>query len=187
MQERKILIVDDEPDVLNTLQDTLIEGGYEVETASDGQEALRKMEVFPAEVILSDYMMSGIDGIELLKKIKQSYPHVIPIILTGRDDLEVSFKAINQGGIFRFLLKPWDTEELYMTIHTALQYYDLILENKRLAKTVKKQQSLLEEIEKKYPGITIVNEEEDGTIPIEDEDYSEVINYLQVEEKGYSK
>ena len=165
----------------------MIEEGYEVETATNGQEALRKMEVFPAEVVLSDYMMPDMDGIELLKKIKQSYPHVIPILLTGRGDLKVSFKAINQGEIFRFLLKPWDTEELNMTIHTALQYYDLILENKRLAKTVKKQQSLLEEIENKYPGITEVNEEEDGTIPIEDEDYSDVINYFQVEEKDYSK
>ena len=187
MQERKILIVDDEPSVLSTLQDILMAEGYEIETASSGQEALRKMEIFPAEIVLSDYMMPGMDGIELLKKIKQSYPHVIPILLTGRGDLKVSFKAINQGKIFRFLLKPWDTEELNMTIHTALQYYVLILENKRLAKTVKKQQSLLEEIENKYPGITEVNEEEDGTIHIEDEDYSDVINYLQVEEKDYSK
>ncbi len=187
MQERKILIVDDEPAVLSILQDILIEEGYEVETATDGQEALIKMEVFPAEVVLSDYMMPGMDGIELLKKIKQSYPHIISILLTGRSDVKVSFKAINQGEIFRFLLKPWDTEELNMTIHTALQYYDLILENKRLTKKVKKQQSLLEEIEEKYPGITEFSEEEDGTITMEDDDCSDVINYLHIKEKDYSK
>jgi len=176
-------IVDDEPHVLITLQDILIYEGYEIETATDGKEALRKMELFPAEIVLSDYMMPGMDGIELLKKIKHSYPQVVPILLTGRGDLKISIKSINQGEIFRVLLKPWNIEELTMIIHTALQYYDLILENDNLAKTVKKQQSLLEEIEKKYPGITEVNEEEDGTIHIEDEDYSEVINYLHAKEK----
>ncbi len=187
MQERKILIVDDEQGILSILQDILTAEGYEVETATDGQEALRKMEVFPAEVVLSDYMMPGMDGIELFKKIKQSYPRVILILLTGRGDVKVSFKAINQGAIFRFLLKPWNTEELIMTIHNAFRYYDLILENTRLAKTVKKQNSLLEEIEEKYPGITELHEEEDGTIPMEDDDYSDVINYLHVKEEDYSK
>ncbi len=89
MQERKILIVDDEPGVLSSLQDILIEQGYEIEIATDGQKALRKMEVFPAEVVLSDYMMPGMDGVELLKKIKQSYPHVIPILLTGKGGISV--------------------------------------------------------------------------------------------------
>lgn len=187
MQKRKILIVDDEPAVLSILRDILMQAGYEIETANDGQEAMRKMEVFSAEVVLSDYMMPGMNGIEFLRKIKQSYPHVIPILLTGRGDVKVSFKAINQGKIFRLLLKPWDIEELNMTIHDALEYYDLISENKELTKKIKKQQSLLEEIENEYPGITEVKEDEDGTISIEDEDYSDVINYLKVEEMDYSK
>jgi len=188
MQERKILIVDDEPEVVSILQDILIREGCEVETATDGQEALRKMGVFPAEVVLSDYMMPGMDGVELFKQIKQSYPRVILILLTGRGDVKVSFNAMNQGAIFRFLLKPWNVEELIMTVHNAFRYYDLIAENTRLSKKVKKQKSLIEEIEEKYPGITEVNEEEDGTIPIEeDDDCSDVIDYLPIEEKDYSK
>ena len=187
MQERRILIVDDEPSVLSTLQDILMAEGYEIETASSGQEALRKMEIFPAEIVLSDYMMPGMDGIELLKQIKQSYPHIIPILLTGRGDFKISFKVINKGEIFRFLLKPWNIEELNMTLHTALRYHDLILENDNLAKTVKKQNSFLEEIEKRYPGITEINEEDDGTIHIEDEDCSDIINSFQIREEDHSK
>jgi DNA-binding NtrC family response regulator len=187
MQTRKLLIVDDELEVLNILRDVFMHEGYEIETATSGQEALRKMEVFPAEIVLSDYMMPGMDGIELLKKIKQCYPHIIPILLTGRGDLTVSLKAINQGEIFRLLLKPWDNEELKMTIHTSLQYYDLILENEKLAKTVKRQDFLLEEIEKKYPGITEINKEEDGRISIEDEDSSDIINPFPIREEDYSK
>lgn len=187
MQERKILIVDDEPSVLGTLQDVLLAEGYEIETANSGQEALRKMEMFPAEIVLSDYMMPGMDGIELLKQIKQSYPHIIPILLTGRGDFKISFKTINEGEIFRFLLKPWNIEELNMTLHMALRYYDLILENDRLTKTVKIQNSVLEEIEKKYPGITAINEEDDGTIRIDDEDCSDIINSFQIRDDDQGK
>jgi hypothetical protein len=73
-----------------------------------------------------------------------------------------------------------------MTLHTALRYYDLILENDKLAKTVKKQNSFLEEIEKRYPGITEINEE-DGIIHIEDEDCSDIINSFQIREEDHSK
>lgn len=187
MQGRKLLIVDDEPDILSTFQNVLMDDGYEIETATSGQEALIKMEVFPAEIVLSDYMMPVMNGIELLKKIKQCYPHIIPILITGKADLKISFKAINQGEIFRFLLKPWNNEELKITLYVAFQYYDLILENKKLVKIVKEQYSLLEEVEKKYPGITKIKKEKDGTIPIEDEDYSDVISPFQVREEDYSK
>lgn len=183
MQGRKVLLVDDEPDVLDTLHSILSDEGYEVEIAHGGQEALDKIEEFPAEIVLSDYMMPGMCGVELLHTIKQRLPHIIPILITGRGDMKISIESINQGEIFRFLLKPWNNQELKMTLQTALQYHDVIIENERLTTTVKRQSNLLDEIEKKYPGITEMQIEEDGTILLEDEDFSDALRTLHVEEE----
>ncbi len=128
-------------------------------------------------------MMPGMCGVELLHKLKQRLPHIVPILITGRGDMKISIESINQGEIFRFLLKPWNNEELRMTLQTAFKYHDVILENERLTKTVQKQSSLLDEIEKKYPGISEIKTEEDGTILLEDEDFSDALETLHVQEE----
>ena len=183
MQGRKVLLIDDEPDVLDTLESILTDDGYEVATAHGGQDALDLVDTFPAEIVLSDYMMPGMCGVELLHKIKQRLPHIVPILITGRGDMKISIESINQGEIFRFLLKPWNNEELRMTLQTAFKYHDVILENERLTKTVQKQSSLIDEIEKKYPGISEMKIEEDGTILLEDEDFSDALETLHVQEE----
>ena len=188
MQGRKVLLVDDEPDVLDTLLSILSDEGYEVEIAHSGQEALERIEAFPAEIVLSDYMMPGMCGVELLHNIKQRLPHIIPILITGRGDMKISIESINQGQIFRFLLKPWNNQELKVTLQTALQYHDVIIENERLTTKVERQSNLLDEIEKKYPGITEMQIEADGTILLEDEDFSDALRTLHVkEEDDFSK
>ena len=180
MQGRKVLIVDDDPNILNALQRVLLDEDYEVETAGSAEEALEKLKLFPAGIVLSDYMMPVMSGLELLGKVKQRLPHTVTILITGKAELEVPIEAINKGDIFRFLLKPWDDEELKMALRVAFQYHDLISENRRLAETVKKQSSLLEDIESKYPGITKVKKEEDGSIVFEDEDSDEIIDKFQL-------
>jgi len=184
MQGKRILIVDDEENVISALKRTLVDENYEIEKASNGQEALEKLKVFPADIVLSDYMMPGMSGLEPLKQVKQLYPETIRIIITGRSDMQITIEAINNGDIFRFLLKPWDDEELKMTLRTAFQYHDLILDNKRLSATVKIQSSLLEEIKRKHPGITKVRREEDGSILFEDEDSDDIIQAFQIEEEN---
>ena len=169
MQERRILIVDDEENVLRALERTLIDENYKIETAGNAEEALDKLKAFPAAIVLSDNMMPGMNGQEFLQRVKQIYPNTIRILITGRSDVLMTIEAINKGEIFRFLLKPWNDEELKVTIRIAFKYHDLITENKRLSKTVEKQSSLLEEIEIKYPGITKVKKDEDGSIIFEDD------------------
>ena len=183
MHGRKVLLIDDEPDVLDTLQTILSDEGYEVAIAHGGQEALELVDKFPAEIVLSDYMMPGMCGVELLHKIKHRLPHVVPILITGRGDLKISIESINQGEIYRFLLKPWNNDELRMTMQNALKYHDVIVENERLTKTVQKQSNLLDEIEKKYPGINDIKTDEDGTILLEDEDFSDALKTLHVKEE----
>lgn len=187
MTGRKILIIDDEPDVLDCLDSILSEEGYQVEKAHGSHEALEIIETFAPEIVLSDYMMPGMCGVELLHKIKEHVPHSIPILITGHGDLKISIGQINQGEIYRFLLKPWHTDELKITIRTALHYHDVLLDNERLSNTVKKQSSMLEDIEKKYPGITSIQTEEDGTILLEDEDFSDALQTLHVEEETIGK
>ena len=183
MTLRKVLIVDDDPDALECLQILLDEEGYAVQTAHSSHEALKIIQSFSPEIVLSDYMMPGMCGVELLHKIKEHVPTVVPILITGHADLKISIGSINQGEIYRFLLKPWQADELRMTVRTALHYHDLLLENERLTNTVKRQSNLLEDIEKKYPGMTTIKTEEDGTILLEDEDFSDTLQALLVEEE----
>ncbi len=182
MGEKRILIVDDEENILRALRRALMDEDYRIETARNGIEALEKLEEFSPEVILSDNMMPGMGGLELLQQIKKRYPGIIGILITGRSDVSITIAAINQGEIFRFLLKPWDDEELKMTLRIAFQFHDLLEENTKLAATVRKQSALLDDIEKKYPGITKVTREEDGTIQFEDEEYTSIVQAFQVKE-----
>ncbi len=182
MQERRVLIVDDEENVLKALERALIDEDYTIEGPGNGEEALEKLKTFPADIVLSDYMMPGINGLELLSKVKQRLPNTITILITGQTDLKMSIEAINRGKIFRFLLKPWDDEELKMGISIAFKYHDLILRNKRLEVTVGKQSLLLDEIEKKYPGITKIKREEDGTILLDEDDSEDIIDEFQIKE-----
>jgi len=175
------MIVDDEEKVLKALERALIDENYKIVTAVNGKEALEKLELFPADIVMSDYTMPGMSGLEFLQQAKQLYPDTIRILITGSTDTKITIEAINKGEIFRFLLKPWNDEELKMTLRITFQYHDLIQENKRLAATVKKQSFLLEELEKQNPGITKVDKEEDGSILFEDEEYDEAIKSFQVE------
>jgi DNA-binding NtrC family response regulator len=183
MHQRNLLIVDDEENVLTAFERTLMDENYTIESAQSGEEALEKLTLFPAGIILSDYMMPGMNGLELLQKIKQRYPDTIRILITGRSDMQITIEAINKGDIFRFLLKPWDDDELKMALRTAFQYHDLLHENRKLLTTIKKQSSLLEEIESKYPGITKIKTEEDGTVVFEDEECEDIVHTFQLKGK----
>jgi len=187
MTGRKVLIIDDDPDALDCLDSLLSDEGYVVEKAHGGHEALEIIQSFSPEIVLSDYMMPGMCGVELLHKIKSQVPNMVPILITGHGDLKISIGSINQGEIYRFMLKPWHTDELKMTMRTAFQYHDVMLENERLNDTLKRQSSLLEDIEKKYPGITSIQTAEDGTILLEDEDFSDALQTLHVQEETISK
>ncbi|MFC5300120.1 ATPase, T2SS/T4P/T4SS family [Azospira restricta] len=129
----RLLIVDDEPGILKSLTRTFRAEAYEVVTAGSGAEALAKLRESPAQVIISDYMMPGINGAELLKQVKALYPDTIRIMLTGHADTGAVMGAINEGAVYKFILKPWNDDDLRVTVSLALEQYDLVQKNRLLS------------------------------------------------------
>ncbi|MBI3479648.1 MAG: Flp pilus assembly complex ATPase component TadA [Nitrosomonadales bacterium] len=128
----RILLVDDEPNVLKSLQRVFRQENYTVVTASNGQEALELLRKEPFHLMISDYMMPGMTGAELLKQAKAIKPEIIRIMLTGHADTGAVMGAINEGAVYKFILKPWNDDDLRVTVALALEQYDLIQKNKAL-------------------------------------------------------
>ncbi len=128
----RILLVDDEKNVLEAYKRNLSDE-FELEIADSGAAAL---EFFskdkPFHVIVSDYKMPKMNGVELLEKVRNISPETIQIMLTGQADMEAIINLINKGKIFRFLTKPCSTEDLLFTIKDAVRQYELVSAEKEL-------------------------------------------------------
>jgi putative nucleotidyltransferase with HDIG domain len=140
----KILFVDDEDNILRSLRRLFMDEEVEVFTASSGAKGL---EILAREagvgVIVSDQRMPEMTGVDFLEKSKTVSPQSIRILLTGYADVNAAIDAINRGGTFRYLNKPWNDDELVQAVKGALQMYRLLAENKRLAAIVKQQNAEL--------------------------------------------
>ena len=130
----RILLVDDEPNVLNALRRVFRQENYTIVTASNGQEAIELLNKEPFQLMISDYMMPAMNGAELLKQVKALHPDMIRIMLTGHADTGAVMGAINEGAVYKFILKPWNDDDLRITVGLALEQYDLIQKNKALKK-----------------------------------------------------
>jgi YesN/AraC family two-component response regulator len=129
----KVLVVDDEANVAKSVRRLLEASGFSVITAEDGKNAL---EIMRAEddisVIVSDQRMPKMTGSELFAQLSIEHPDIKRILLTGYTDLDSIRAAVNQGNIFRFLLKPWDDDELLKVVEEGEHYYLVKRENDRL-------------------------------------------------------
>lgn len=119
-----LLVVDDEPSILDTLK-IFLSPEFEVLTAdsADGAQSLfRQREI---DIILSDQKMPRVTGVQLLEWVKQNHPRTIRLMMTGFAELEETISAINKGQIFRFLLKPWQSDTLLEMLHSAAKTFVL--------------------------------------------------------------
>ncbi len=129
----RILFVDDEVNVLRSLQRTFLDDDYEILTASSGVRALSKLEeVPPVQVVISDYRMPEMNGIEFLREVRRRWPETVRIVLSGYADTGVVISSINDGEIYKFIPKPWNDDELRITIINALERYFLNRKNMEL-------------------------------------------------------
>ncbi|MCX8119144.1 MAG: response regulator [Desulfobacterota bacterium] len=136
----RVLLVDDEPNILRSLKRMLMEEPVDVLTAQSGEEGLTLLKHHPdIGLIISDQRMPGMLGAEFLSKAKEIAPDAIRMILTGHADIQAAIDAINMGEAYRYISKPWKDEELIQVIRDALHRYALIQENKMLTEKIKQQ------------------------------------------------
>lgn len=134
-----LLFVDDEESVLKALKRIFLEENYKIITALSAKEALEVMGRDRIQLVISDHRMPGMTGAQLLKEIKQNWPETIRIMLTGYADIQSIMGAVNEGAVYKFITKPWNDEDLRLTVSLALQQYVLIQENRKLKDLTRKQ------------------------------------------------
>lgn len=133
MNPIRILFVDDEQNVLRSLERLFLEEEYEIVTAASGQEGLETLEQSgPFQLIVSDYRMPSMNGVEFLSEVRRRWPQTERIILSGYADTAAIVAAINEGQIYKFIGKPWNDDELMLTIKEVLSRYELRASNRRL-------------------------------------------------------
>jgi response regulator RpfG family c-di-GMP phosphodiesterase len=169
-QKHTILFVDDEENILRSLERLFRKEGYDILTANSGEEGLRKLDENGISVIVSDQRMPGMTGSEFLRRSRKISPDSIRIMLTGYADINATMDAINKGEVYRFITKPWDDDEIKLIIRDVLRYYELINENKRLFKLTQEQnaelldlnQNLEKKVEERTQEIQLKNKKLEG-------------------------
>ncbi len=116
-----VLCVDDEPSILSALKRVLRAEDCKVLQAGSGAEALALLEEHPVDVVVSDMRMPGMDGAELLARVRARWPATSRILLTGYADMKATIAAINEGQIYRYIHKPWEENELRLTVRQAAE------------------------------------------------------------------
>jgi two-component system, probable response regulator PhcQ len=172
-----LAFIDDEVNILYAIKRLLRKKDWNLLTYVSPEEAIFDLKGRnDVNIIISDYRMPIMDGVEMLRILKQACPNALRMILSGHADLQGILMAINHAEIYRFITKPWIDEDFTITLEKAIQFHELSQENLRLSLMVREQQerinkqlSELKRLEKESPGITQVSWSEDGSIDISDE------------------
>lgn len=135
-----LLFVDDEEGVLNALRRIFMDENYTILTAGSADKALKILEERPVHLLVSDHRMPGMTGAELLKTVRERWPETIRIMLTGYADVNSIMGAVKEGAVYKFITKPWNDEDLRLTVALALQQYVLMHENRHLKELASQQQ-----------------------------------------------
>jgi two-component system response regulator HupR/HoxA len=131
VEQATVLVVDDEPRVLDALE-AILAAEFRVLRAESGEHALGLLPDTDVAVIVTDYRMPGMTGIELLRRSQETTPDALRIVLTAYTDVDSLMDAINTGHIYHFVPKPWDPTELLLVVRRAVERWELARENARL-------------------------------------------------------
>ncbi|MCD6583856.1 MAG: response regulator [Candidatus Omnitrophica bacterium] len=176
MDKHTILVVDDEPNIVSSLKRVLASEDREILSAYSAEEAWRLLqEKGEVEVIICDNKLPGASGVEFLSKVKTAHPHTVRILITGYPDLTSVAEAADKAGIWRYLLKPVEIEELKTLVNQAFGYYRVLKENQILFDIVCQQAEWLKVLREKYPEIVSREVEERKIIDIEWREASDTV------------
>ncbi len=124
MSQRRLLVVDDDDSLRRVTQVQLEQKGYQVITAADGAGALETLQRLPVDLVLTDLMMPGMSGLELLERIRTDYPDLTVIMITAFGTIETAVEAM-RAGAYHYVTKPVQIEELHLTVSHALEHQEL--------------------------------------------------------------
>jgi DNA-binding NtrC family response regulator len=169
-KEKNILIVDDEDSVRDSLTSVLEREGYTVHQASGGDEGLLLLKERQIHLVISDYNMPGMTGVDFLKLVRQRNPDVVRIMLTGDPDPQTIIRSINEGEVYRFIKKPWDNTLLRVTVYFAFETIQLEQENRRLIAALRRQMNFLRDMERDFPYLAALTRDEDAALLLAEAD-----------------
>jgi two-component system probable response regulator PhcQ len=175
---RRILLVDDEINVLHALKRTIrqceLEGEFAIEIFTDPHQALERSKEIAFDIVISDFRMPQMNGVEFLQAYKEIQPDTVRMVLSASTEFDTLMNAINQAEVFRYIAKPWQPTDIKETINLALVRRDQSREDLRLFNELRAQLGELtpqeleaKRLEEDEPGITKVNWGPDGSVHLD--------------------
>jgi DNA-binding NtrC family response regulator len=165
-----VLLVDDEPYVTDALSRNLSGHGCHVLKASSAADALRMLEQRAVDVVVSDEQMPGVPGSEFLSTVRRRFPDTIRMILSGQATVAAAVRAINEGEVHRFFLKPCNPTDMIFAIRQAVTHKRLEARSRELLREFRRQSARLEAVERKHGQLLDVQLDESGAILLEDDE-----------------
>lgn len=136
MEKGRVLLVDDDESILKILSKQVATQGYQSLTATSAREALAILSKEPVDVVISDLRLPGVHGGSFLKIVKNHFPDIIRIILTGYPDLESAIQGINEAQAFKYLTKPLAPEVLFSTLNEAMKVRNARMEKQKVIENI---------------------------------------------------
>lgn len=172
-----ILLVDDDELIISAFKRSLRKFEWTIDSYSNPLDALAATEKNQYNLLISDYMMPQMNGIDFLERAHHNVPSALLIIMSANIDLKGLTEALNRANVHRFIPKPWDDLLLGRMITEAIVHQNLVSENTRLANEVRRQKAVIDKqqqelyrLEQESPGITQVDFDEDGAIVLDEND-----------------
>jgi two-component system probable response regulator PhcQ len=176
---KRILLVDDEPHVLSALKRVLrarFAGEASIEVQADPTVALARVRETAFDVVVSDFRMPQMSGIEFLNQVRELQPHAVRLILSASYEFETIQRAVNEAEVFRYMAKPWSDVDVVVQIGAALEKAELTRQERQLADDMRVQRGALSpaererrRLEEMEPGITRVEWGPGGEVLMPDE------------------
>ena len=168
MSERHVLVVDDEPAIQRILKRLLSRCGCKVFTADDTVSARRLLKYHHIDLVMCDYLMPGENGLQFLRELKRSHPHILRVMITGQGDMDTAISAINTAQVQFYFTKPFDFDTVQSTVEELLDWSERKQSGQSQPFTAQRV-SLMADLKSRHPGIDQVVRDSKGAIVLDED------------------